>query len=59
MPVGALLGGLIAEQFGVVSVFLLAGVGTLGMLAFRPILTDAAIDAAELPDGAAGGAGPV
>jgi MFS family permease len=58
MPIGALVGGLIAEAFGVVSVFLLAGLVTLGMLAFRRILSDAAIDAAELPQAAAGSPTP-
>ncbi len=47
-PIGALLGGLIAEVFGVVTVFFLAGVGTLSMLVFRRILTDEAMDAAEV-----------
>jgi MFS family permease len=49
MPIGALLGGLIAEAFGIVSVFVVAGLANLGLLAFRMVLTDAAIDAAELP----------
>jgi MFS family permease len=52
MPIGALLGGLVAEAFGVVAVFVAAGLGGLTMLAFRTVLSDAAIDAAEsLPDG--------
>lgn len=51
MPIGALLGGLIAEAFGIVSVFVVAGLANLGLLAFRMVLTDAAIDAAELPPG--------
>ena len=49
MPIGALLGGLVAEALGVVAVFIAAGLGSLAMLAFRSMLTDAAIDAAELP----------
>ena len=49
MPIGALLGGLVAEVFGVVAVFVAAGLGGLTMLAFRTVLSDAAIDAAELP----------
>ncbi len=49
MPIGALLGGLIAEAFGIVSVFVVAGLANLSLLAFRMVLTDAAIDAAELP----------
>jgi MFS family permease len=49
MPIGALMGGLIGELFGVVTVFVVAGLANLSLLAFRVILTDAAIDAAELP----------
>jgi CDP-diglyceride synthetase len=49
MPIGALLGGLVAELHGVVSVFIVAGLTNLTLLVFRRILTDAAIDAAELP----------
>jgi MFS family permease len=49
MPIGALLGGLVAEAFGVVAVFVAAGLGSLTMLVFRSILSDQAIDAAELP----------
>jgi MFS family permease len=57
MPIGALLGGIVAEAFGVVAVFVAAGLGGLTMLAFRRVLSDAAIDAAELP--ADGGTGSV
>jgi MFS family permease len=46
-PVGALLGGLIAQAFGIVAVFVLGGLVTLSMLGFRVILDDRAIDAAE------------
>ncbi len=53
MPIGALLGGLIAEVFGVVAVFFAAGVASFSMLAFRRFLTDEAIDAAEVPAAAA------
>jgi MFS family permease len=49
MPIGALMGGLIGELFGVVTVFVVAGLANLSLLAFRVILTDAAVDAAELP----------
>jgi MFS family permease len=49
MPIGALLGGLIGELFGVVAVFVVAGLANLSLLVFRVILTDATIDAAELP----------
>ena len=38
-----------AEAFGIVSVFVVAGLANLALLAFRVVLTDAAIDAAELP----------
>jgi uncharacterized membrane protein YoaK (UPF0700 family) len=54
MPIGALLGGLIAELFGVPAVFVVAAVASLGMLAFRVVLSDAVIDAAELPADLAG-----
>ena len=49
MPIGALVGGLIAEVLGLEAVFLIAGVVSLSMLAFKRILTDATLDAAELP----------
>jgi MFS family permease len=54
MPIGALLGGLIAELFGVPAVFVVAAVASFGMLAFRVVLSDAVIDAAELPADLAG-----
>jgi hypothetical protein len=47
MPIGALLGGLIAEAFGVVAVFALGGLATLSLLGFRVILDDSTLDAAE------------
>jgi MFS family permease len=56
MPIGALLGGLVAELFGIVSVFLMAGFMGLAMLGFRFVLSDEALDAAELPDAGAGSA---
>jgi hypothetical protein len=44
----------VAEALGVVAVFVVAALGGLTMLAFRSVLSDAAIDAAELPaDGVA------
>jgi MFS family permease len=55
MPIGALLGGLVAEVFGVVAVFVAAGLGGLTMLVFRADLSDAAIDAAEVPADGGGG----
>ena len=55
MPIGALLGGLVAEVFGVAAVFVAAGLGGLTMLVFRTVLSDAAIDAAELPPDAGDG----
>ena len=50
MPLGALLGGLIAETMGLRVVFVAAGLVSLAMLAFRRHLGDAALDAAELPN---------
>jgi MFS family permease len=47
MPIGALLGGLIAELYGFEAVFWFAGIATLSLLAFRPMLTNARIEAAE------------
>ena len=47
MPIGALLGGLIAELVGLRAVFLLAGLVSMGMVYFRRYLSDATIDAAE------------
>jgi MFS family permease len=46
-PIGALLGGLVAEAFGVVAVFVVASLGILPLLALRATLSDAALDAAE------------
>jgi MFS family permease len=46
-PLGALLGGLTAELFGIPAVFLAAAIIHFAMLSFRRSLTDAAIDAAE------------
>lgn len=46
-PIGALLGGLIGELLGLQAVFLIAGVGTLVLLAARRIVTDQAIAEAE------------
>jgi MFS family permease len=48
MPIGALLGGLVAEFAGFGAVFWLAGLATIVLLAFRPRLTDARITAAEV-----------
>lgn len=47
MPVGAMLGGIVAQLFGVIWVFVFAAVATLAMLYFRRYLTDAALDAAD------------
>lgn len=49
MPIGALLGGLVAEALGLEAVFVLGSLVTLAMVAFRPILTEGALSAAELP----------
>ena len=54
MPVGAILGGIVAQLFGVIWVFAIAAVATLAMVYFRRYLTDAALDAA---DAAAEGSG--
>ncbi len=48
MPIGALLGGLVAELLGLRAVFLAAAAASLAMLYFRRYLTDEAIDAAEV-----------
>ena len=50
MPVGALLGGLLAEVLGLHAVFVAAAAINLAMLFFRRYLTDAALDAAEPPE---------
>ena len=47
MPIGAALGGLLAEVAGIRSVFWLAAAGHLVLLAFRRVITDEAMDAAE------------
>jgi MFS family permease len=53
MPIGALLGGLMAEAFGLRAVFLVASAVMLASLYFRRFLRDSDLDAAELPAGAA------
>jgi MFS family permease len=50
MPVGALLGGLLAEVVGLRAVFVAAAVSSLAMLYFRRYLGDAELDAAEPPE---------
>ena len=50
MPVGAVLGGLIAELLGIRWVFVFAAVTSLAMLYFRRYLSDTALDAAEVPE---------
>ena len=47
MPVGAALGGLIGETFGLRAVFLVFGGLSLLLVAGRMVVTDAAIEAAE------------
>jgi hypothetical protein len=49
MPVGAFLGGLLAEVLGLPAVFVAAAAVSLAMLGFRRHLTDSALDAAEAP----------
>ena len=48
MPIGALLGGVIAEVAGPAAVFVVAGVMTLAMVLLKPLISEAAIRAAEL-----------
>lgn len=50
MPIGALLGGIVAELLGLRWVFVVAAVATLAMLWFRRYLRDEDLDAAELPE---------
>ncbi len=47
MPLGALLGGLLAEAFGVRAVFVIMGLLTLTLLIANRQITDARLDAAE------------
>jgi len=47
MPIGVLLGGLVAEALGMRAVFVLGGAMTLALLGFRLVLDDRTIDAAE------------
>ena len=47
MPIGAALGGVLAEAFGLRSVFLVTAIGTLTLVALLPQLTNAKLDAAE------------
>lgn len=47
LPVGALLGGIIAEAFGLQAVFIWAAVVTIALLPARLAITDEAIAAAE------------
>ena len=47
MPLGALLGGIIAETLGFEAVFVLGALVVISLLTFRPQLTDEAITAAE------------
>jgi predicted MFS family arabinose efflux permease len=51
MPVGAVLGGIVAQLFGLGWVFVIAAVSSLGMLYFRRYLHDRNLDAAEVIDG--------
>ena len=54
MPLGAVLGGVIAEVLGLPWVFALAAASTLAMLYFRRYLADADLDEAEaavVPEG--------
>ena len=53
MPLGAAAGGLLAEWLGLQAMFAIMGVLTLTLLSMMPVLTDRAIDAAdvEVPTG--------
>jgi len=56
MPIGALLGGAVAEVFGLQAVFILAAVTTLGLVLLRPLISEQAIREAEaraIPDASA------
>jgi predicted MFS family arabinose efflux permease len=53
MPVGAILGGVVAELLGLRWVFVLAAATSLAMVYFRRYLSDTALDAAEPPEEAA------
>ena len=48
MPIGALLGGVIAEVAGPAAVFIVAGVMTLAMVLLKPLISEVAIREAEL-----------
>ncbi|TFD45810.1 MFS transporter [Cryobacterium frigoriphilum] len=47
MPIGAAAGGLLAHWLGLQAMFGIMGLLTLGLLALMPLLTDAALDAAD------------
>ena len=48
MPLGAAAGGLIAQCLGLQAMFAIMGLLTLALLALMPIVTDRAIDAADV-----------
>lgn len=47
MPLGAAIGGILGQFLGLPPVFLITGIGTLGLLLFMFRLTNASMDAAE------------
>jgi MFS family permease len=49
-PIGALLGGVLAELFGLRAVFLVGGILTITLLAARTVITEEALAAAEEPE---------
>ncbi|KFF59811.1 MFS transporter, partial [Cryobacterium sp. MLB-32] len=49
MPIGAATGGLLAQWLGLQTMFGIMGLLTLGLLVLMPVLSNAAIDAAEDP----------
>ena len=56
MPIGALLGGAVAEAFGLQAVFILGAAMTLGLVVLGPLISEQAIREAEaraIPDAAA------
>ena len=53
LPIGALLGGVVAEAFGLEAVFVLAALLTLSLVVLRPLISEQAIREAEaraIPD---------
>lgn len=49
MPLGAAVGGVLAQWLGLQAMFGIMGLLTLALLALMPVLSDRALDAAEVP----------